>query len=78
MGLVVIGFIRFEQAKRADRPTGEIPGVRGNWKKCSGVLCDKKMPVKLKGKIHIAVRPTFVYGAETWSTTKANNATGGE
>ena len=23
----------------------------GNWKVCSGVLCDKKMPVKPKGKL---------------------------
>ena len=22
-----------------------------NWKKCSGVLCDRRMPVKLKGKV---------------------------
>ena len=42
----------FEKAKRADRQTVKIPGARGNWKKCSGVLCDKKMPVKLKGKLH--------------------------
>ena len=30
-------------------------GVRaawGNWKKCSGVFGDRKMPVKLKGKIN--------------------------
>ena len=23
-----------------------------NWKKCSGVLCDRRMPVKLKGKVY--------------------------
>ena len=24
-----------------------------NWKKCGGVLCDKRMPVKLKGKVYM-------------------------
>ena len=42
-----------------------------NWKKSSGVLCDKKMPVKLKGKVYrTVVRPAMLYGAETWATTK--------
>ena len=42
-----------------------------NWKKCSGVLCDKRMPVKLKGKVYrTVVRPAMIYGAETWATTK--------
>ena len=42
-----------------------------NWKKCSGVLCDKRMPVKLKGKVYrTVVRPAMLYGAETWATTK--------
>ena len=41
------------------------------WKKCSGVLCNRKMPVNLKGKIYrTAARPTLVYGAETWSIVK--------
>ena len=40
-------------------------------KKCSGVLCDKRMPVKLKGKVYrTVVRPAMLYGAETWATTK--------
>ena len=42
-----------------------------NWKKCSRVLCDKRMPVKLKGKVYrTVVRPAMLYGAETWETTK--------
>ena len=36
-----------------------------NWKKCSGVLCDKRMPVKMKGKVYrTVVRPAMLYGAE--------------
>ena len=46
-------------------------GWMNNWKQCSGVLCDKKMPVKLKGKVYrTVVRPAMLYGAETWATTK--------
>ena len=42
-----------------------------NWKKCSGVFCDKKMPVKRNGKVYrTVVRPAMLYGAETWATTK--------
>ena len=42
-----------------------------SWKKCSGVLCDKRMPVKLKRNVYrTVVRPTMLYGAETWATTK--------
>ena len=42
-----------------------------NWKRCSGVLCDRRMPVKLKGKVYkTVVRPAMLYGAETWATTR--------
>ena len=42
-----------------------------NWKRCSGVLCDRRMPVKLKGMVDkTVVRPALLYGAETWATTK--------
>ena len=42
-----------------------------NWKNCSGVLCDRRMPVKLKGKVYkTVIRPAMLYGAETWATTK--------
>ena len=36
----------------------------GNWKRCSGVLYGRRMPVKLKGKVYkTVVRPALLYGA---------------
>ncbi|KAL5191016.1 Craniofacial development protein 2 [Glycine soja] len=38
------------------------------WRKASGVLCDAKVPIKLKGKFYrTAVRPTILYGTECWA-----------
>ena len=46
-----------------------------NWKRCSGVLCDRRMPVKLKGKVYkTVVRPALFYGAETCATTRGQEA----
>ncbi|XP_071737332.1 uncharacterized protein [Rutidosis leptorrhynchoides] len=37
-----------------------------------GVMCDKKMPLRLKGKFfQVAIRPTMLYGSECWPMTKA-------
>ncbi|KAF3664601.1 Protein BOLA2 [Capsicum annuum] len=37
------------------------------WRLASGVLCDKEVPPKLKGKFYrVAVWPTMLYGAECW------------
>ncbi|KAK6742270.1 hypothetical protein RB195_009871 [Necator americanus] len=42
------------------------------WKIATGVLCDKKVPVRLKSKIYrTVVRPVALYGCECWPTTKA-------
>jgi hypothetical protein len=39
------------------------------WRQTSGVLCDPRVPVKLKDKFYrTAIRPVILYGAECWST----------
>ena len=41
------------------------------WRKVSGVLCDKNMPLRVKGKVYrTCVRPAMLYGMETVSVTK--------
>ncbi|XP_059282471.1 uncharacterized protein LOC132036212 [Lycium ferocissimum] len=43
------------------------------WRLASGVLCDKKVPPKLKGKFYnVVVRPTMLYGAECWPVKKSH------
>ena len=43
-----------------------------NWKRVSGVLCDRRMNMKIKGKVYrTVVRPALMYGAETWALKKA-------
>ena len=43
---------------------------KSNWKRVSGVLCDRRMNVKIKGKVYV-VRPALIYGAETRALKKA-------
>ncbi|XP_070024870.1 uncharacterized protein [Nicotiana sylvestris] len=43
------------------------------WRLTSGVLCDKKVPLKLKGKFYRAViRPAMLYGDECWSVKNSH------
>ena len=42
------------------------------WKSASGVLCDKRVPLGLKGKVYrTVVRPVVLYGAECWPLKKS-------
>ena len=42
-----------------------------SWRKVSGVLCDRKLSAKVKGKMYKSVvRPTMLYGIETVAVTE--------
>ena len=41
------------------------------WRRVSGVICDKRLPARVKGKVYSSmVRPAMVYGLETVAVTK--------
>ena len=41
------------------------------WRNVSGVICDRRLPNRVKGKVYSSVvRPTMVYGFETVTVTK--------
>lgn len=43
------------------------------WKLASGVLCDKKVPPRLKGKFsRVAVRPNMLSGAKCWQVKNSH------
>jgi hypothetical protein len=41
------------------------------WRQASGVLCDPRVPLKLKDKFYrTAIRPVMLYEAECWPTKR--------
>ena len=43
-----------------------------NWERVSGILCNRRISLRVKGKVYkTVVRPAMMYGAETWAMKKA-------
>ena len=43
-----------------------------NWKRVLGILCDRRIRLRVKRKVYkTVVRPAMMYGAETWAVKKA-------
>ena len=41
------------------------------WRAATGVLCDRKFSVRLKGKFYrVAIRPALLFGIECWHVKK--------
>ena len=45
------------------------------WRRISGVICDRRVPARVKGKLYkVVVRPSMLYGLETVALTKRQEA----
>ena len=57
-----------------DDVTHRIKAGWTKWRSASGVLCDRRIPAKLKGKFYrTAIRPALMYGTECWAIKKNCN-----
>ncbi|GJY77956.1 ataxia telangiectasia mutated family protein [Tanacetum coccineum] len=52
--------------------THRIRTMWKRWRTASGILCDKRVPLKLKGNFYrVVIRLAMLYGSECWPITKA-------
>ena len=66
-----LGSIIHRHGDIAEDVTHRIKAGWLKWRSATGVLCDRRIPVKLKGKFYkTAIRPALLYGAECWATKK--------
>jgi len=42
--------------------------IAKKWQELTGVLCDRRMPIAVKGKVYrTMIRPVLIYGSEAWT-----------
>ena len=60
-----LGSTLAEDGEMVAEVTHRVQSGWNNWKRVSGVLCDRRMNVKIKGKVYITVvRQALMYGAD--------------
>ena len=66
-----LGFMFADDGELGAEVTHRVQSGWKNWKRVSGVLCDRRINAKIKGKVYrTVVRPALMYGAETWTLKK--------
>jgi len=66
-----LGSIMHKKGDIVDDVTHRIRAGWLKWRSVSGVLCDKRIPLKLKGIFYkTAIRLAMLYGAESWAANK--------
>ncbi|KAL6580696.1 hypothetical protein OROMI_006619 [Orobanche minor] len=67
-----LGSIIQKEGEFEDDVTHRIKAGWLRWRAATRVLCDKKVPLKLKGKFYrSAIRPAMLYGSECWAMKKS-------
>ena len=67
-----LGAILAENGDFDAEMTHRIQSGWNNWKRVSGILFDRRISLRVKGKVYkTVVRPAMMYGAETWAVKKA-------
>ena len=62
-----LGSILQENGEIDKDVTHRIQVGQNKWRNASSILCDRKVPLKLKGKhCKTAIRPAMLYRAECW------------
>ena len=66
--LVWFGLVILQENGGIDKDvTHRIQVGWNKWRNAFSILCDRKVPLKVKGKFYkIAIRPAMLYGADCW------------
>ena len=60
-----------QESGSCEREVKRVCSGWNGWRKVSGVICNKRLPARVKGKVYSSVvRPVMMYGLETMAITK--------